>query len=201
MARDLYPHTDRTYETLGPLPICVRAADMAHGLDPPIRADYSGVSFLTIGLGDYSVPWHGSTRHASVLIFSLFTIWGLVSFASLLALFMEGLAEAPASDEAPDTQLIRPSGEGRRGDSAYTSGGASSASKRRGKRGARGQRPGLCTASPITTMAGGAYDRGRAESVAHAARLASKRVVEMQGIDLASAAAVSGRSVAMSGRL
>ena len=48
---------------------------------------YAAITFLTIGLGDYSVPWFGPDREVSVFVFILFTSIGLVSFATLLNLF------------------------------------------------------------------------------------------------------------------
>ena len=58
---------------------------------------YAAITFLTIGLGDYSVPWYGDDGNISVIVFITFTSYGLVCFATLLNLFGSKLAELSSS--------------------------------------------------------------------------------------------------------
>lgn len=45
---------------------------------------YSAITFLTIGLGDFTVNWTGDSAWPAVLLFILLTSFGLVLFAVLV---------------------------------------------------------------------------------------------------------------------
>jgi hypothetical protein len=47
---------------------------------------YAGITFLTIGLGDFSVNWSGSTDWLAVIFFIVLTTVGLILFAVLISI-------------------------------------------------------------------------------------------------------------------
>eukprot|EP00966_Prymnesium_polylepis_P228559 5289751-Prymnesium_polylepis.1 len=66
--------------------------DYSDGITYGHAVYYTGVSFMTVGLGDYSVPWYGPDATASVFAFVLFSFFGLAAFAELISLGIDASA-------------------------------------------------------------------------------------------------------------
>ena len=66
--------------------------DYTDGITYSHAVYYTGVSFMTVGLGDYSVPWYGPDAAASVLAFVVFSFFGLAAFAELISLGIDASA-------------------------------------------------------------------------------------------------------------